>query len=80
MEGELICNRGDHVNGKKMVILQKWSVYWRENSHLTEVESLMDGEWFCYRGGLFLGGRLVMFREVVSLMEGEWFMLRRWPV
>ena len=28
--------------------------------------SLKEGEWFCYRSGLFNGGGLV------SLMEGEW--------
>ena len=30
----------------------------------------MEGEWSCYRGGQFNGGRMVML-EVVSLMEGE---------
>ena len=42
----------------------------RENGHVTEVVSLM-GEWSCYRGGQFKGGRMVMVTEVVSLM-GEW--------
>ena len=32
-------------------MLLRWSVKWRENSHLTEVASLMDGERSCYRGG-----------------------------
>ena len=36
-----------------------------------EVDSLKEGEWFCYRGGLFNGEELVML-EVASLMEGEW--------
>ena len=53
----------------------------------------MEGEWSCYRGGQFNGGRMVMLREVASLKEGEWscyrggkfnggrmVMLRRWPV
>ena len=69
----------------------------RENSHYgggqfkegrmvdTEVASLMGGEWFCYKGGLFNGGRIVMLErwavlwrqnghvtEVGSLKEGEW--------
>ena len=35
-----------------MVMLEKWS--------------LMEGEWSCYRGGQFNGGRIVM--------------LQRWPV
>ena len=30
----------------------------------------MEGEWFCYRGGLFNGGGFIV-REVASLMEGE---------
>ena len=30
----------------------------------------MEGEWSCYGGGHFNGGRMVI--EVVSLMEGEW--------
>ena len=34
-----------------MVMLQRWSVQWRENGHVTEVVSLMEGEWSCYRGG-----------------------------
>ena len=64
VEGEWLCYRGDHFYGgkmvrlqrwpvylKEMVMLQRWSVKWRENSHLTEVASLMEGEWSCYRGG-----------------------------
>ena len=34
--------------------------YWRENGYVTEVVSLKEGEWSCYRGGHFNGGRLVM--------------------
>ena len=37
-----------------MVMLQRW-------------KSLMEGEWFRYRGGLFNAAGLV-----VTLMEGEW--------
>ena len=36
-----------------------------------EVASLKEGEWFCYRGGLFNGGRMVMLQKW-SLIEGEW--------
>ena len=54
-----------------MVMLQKQSLYWMENSdtevvswredgHVTEVASLMEGKWFCYKGGLFNGGGMVM--------------------
>ena len=31
----------------------------------------MEGEWSCYRGGQFNGGRMVMLQKW-SLMEGEW--------
>ena len=34
-----------------MVTLRWWSVKWRENDHVTEVDSLKEGEWSCYRGG-----------------------------
>ena len=57
-----------------MVMLQKRSLYWRENGesdvvswrkngHVTEVASLMEGKWFCYKGGLFNGGGMVMLRR-----------------
>ena len=31
----------------------------------------MDGEWSCYGGGQFSGGRIVV-TELASLMEEEW--------
>ena len=40
------------------------------NGHVKEVASLMEAEWFCYKGGLFNGGGMVM--EVGSLMGEEW--------
>ena len=33
------------------------------NGHVTEVVSLMEGEWLCYRGGHFNGGRMVMLQK-----------------
>ena len=39
---------------------------YRENGDITELASLMEGEWSFYRGGQFNGGRMVM--------------LQRWPV
>ena len=39
--------------------------------HVTEVVSFMDGEWSCYRGGHFNGGRMVVTKDT-CLMEGEW--------
>ena len=41
---------GGHVNGRK-------------NGHVTEVVTLMEGEWSCYRGGYFNGGRMVMLQK-----------------
>ena len=53
-------------------------------NNVTEVVSLMEGKWSCYRGGHFNGERMVMLQkrslylrenghtEVVSFMEGEW--------
>ena len=43
-------------------MLERWSVKWRENGHLTEVASLMEGEWSCYRG-VTNGGRMVMLQR-----------------
>ena len=56
-------------------MLQRWSVKWRENSHLTEVASLMEGEWSCYRSGHFNGGRMVILQRW-TVMEGEWLCYR----
>ena len=54
----------------------------RENDHVTEVVTLMKGEWSYYRGGQFkegscYGGHFNRRKnghvtEVVTLMEGEW--------
>ena len=37
--------------------------YWRENGYLKEVVSLVEGEWLCYRGCQFNGGRMVMLQK-----------------
>ena len=52
-----------------MVTSQRWSVYFK-NGHVTEVVTLMEGEWSCYRSGLFNRGRMVMLQRG-SLLEGE---------
>ena len=52
MEGEWSCYRGGHFIGWRMVMLQRWSLKWRENGHVTEVVTLLEGEWSCYRGGV----------------------------
>ena len=46
-----------------MVTLQTWLVYWKENNHVREVTSLMQGEWSCYRGCQFNGGKMVMLQK-----------------
>ena len=48
---------------KVMVMLLRWSVKGRENGHVTEVVSLMEGQWSCYRGGYFNGGRMVILER-----------------
>ena len=53
-----------------MVTLQRWSVYWKENGHVTEVVTLMEGEWSCYRSGHF-NGAIVVVTEVNSLIQGK---------
>ena len=59
-------------------MLQRWSVKWRENSHLTEVASLMEGEWLCYGGGQFNGESKIMLGG--QFKGGRMVMLRRWSV
>ena len=56
MEREWSCYGGGQFNGGIMIMLERWSLLWRE-SGLTEITSLKEGEWSCYRG--------------VTLMEGE---------
>ena len=55
--------RGGQFNGGRMVMLQKLPVSWRENGHVTEVVSLMEGEWSCYGGCHFNRGRIVMLER-----------------
>ena len=75
------CYRGCHFNG-------------RENGHVTEVVTLMEGEWSYYGGGQFKGRqnshsygggqfrerRMVHVMVVVSLMECRMVMLQRWSL
>ena len=50
------------------------------DGHVTEVTSLKEGEWSCYRGGQFKGGRMVMLQIWFNggsghgggQFEGEW--------
>ena len=47
----------------------------RDNGHSTEVANLMDGEWSCYGGGQFNGGRIGMLQfnggRMVMLRSGQ---------
>ena len=62
MEREWSCYRGGQFNGGRMIMLI-WSVQWRENSHVMEGASLIEGGRSCYIGGQFNGGRMVMLRK-----------------
>ena len=50
MEGERSCYRGGQLK--------------REHGHVTEVISLMEGEWSCCRADQFSGRRMVMFQRL----------------
>ena len=66
MEGEWSCFRGGQFNGGRMVMLQKWSLYWMENGHVTDVVSFMDGEWLFYRGAHFNGHMYILLSSMVN--------------
>ena len=55
----MVMLQSGHFNGGKIFITDLVSVG-RENGYVTEVDSLLEGEWLCYRVGLFNGGRMVM--------------------
>ena len=40
-----------------MIMLERWSVQWRENGHVKVVASLMEEACSCYIAGQFNGGR-----------------------
>ena len=42
---------GGHFNGGRMIMLQRWSLQWKENGHVTEV--------------VFNGGSMVMLHRSV---------------
>ena len=55
-----------------MVMLQRWSVSWRENGHIAEIASLMEAAWSCYRDGKFNGVSMAMLLRWSVSLEGEW--------
>ena len=42
--GEMVILGGGHFNEGRMVMLHKSPVQWRENGHVTEEVSIMEGE------------------------------------
>ena len=54
------------INGGRMVMLQKWSLYWRENGHVTDVVSFMEEEWSFYRGDHFNGHMYILLYSMVN--------------
>ena len=47
-----------------MVMSERWSALRRENDHVREVLTLMEGEWSCYGSGHFKGEKMVMLRRL----------------
>ena len=47
-----------------MIMLEGWSLLWRENGYFTEMFTFMEGQWSCYGTGQFNGGRIVMLRRL----------------
>ena len=58
-----------------MVLLQRRPVQWRGIGYVREVASSMEGEWSCYGGGQFKGGRII-----VTEVAGLTVKLQRWSV
>ena len=52
---------------------------WRENSHVTEVVTLVEGNWSCYRGGQFREGEWSCYGGG-QFNGGRMVMLQSWPV
>ena len=46
---------------------------------VTEVVSLIEGEWSCYRGGHFNGEKMVTLQRWSVFSEGEWSCYRGSP-
>ena len=46
-EGEWSCYGGGQYKGRRMVMLQRWPVKWRENGFVIEAACLMEGDSSC---------------------------------
>ena len=66
VDGEWSCYGGGHFNGGRMVMLQKWSLYWREYGHVMDEVSFMEGEWSFYRGAHFHGHMYILLYSMVN--------------
>ena len=53
-------SRGGQVKGGRMVMLQKWSLNWRENGHFRDVVSCLEGGWSFYRG-VYFNGHMIFY-------------------
>ena len=63
MEVKWSCYGGGQFKGRRMVMLQRWSLMEGEWLYYTGVVSLVEGELLCYRGGHFNGGRMVTLQK-----------------
>ena len=75
MEGEWSCYGGchhwrerGHIRGSEVVSLMEGEScgcgQFKEGRMVViEVAILMEGEWFCYKGGLFNGGQMVVLER-----------------
>ena len=50
MEGQWSLCGGGQFKGTRMIMLQRLSIFWRVNGHVTEVASKELRGWSCYRG------------------------------
>ena len=60
-EEERSCYKGGKLNGGSVHVTEVARL--RENGHVTEVVTLIEGEWSYYRDGQFKEGRMVMLQR-----------------
>ena len=66
MDGEWSCYGGGQFNGGRIAMLQKCSLYWRENGYVMDMVSFMEGEWSFYRGAHFNGQTYILLYSMVN--------------
>ena len=63
-EGEWSCYGGCHFNGRENGhVTEEVSIMEGEGGHVLEVASLKEGEWSCHRSGQFNGRSMVMLQR-----------------